>query len=116
MLLFIVEATNNIVVGVKHDYKITNSSMTASSWRPGYYPHAARLDKSIGNGSWCAGNNKQGEYLQVDIGKQRTILKVAVQGDSRYTFGVTLFSIAYSQNGASWEIYTENRVVKVSVD
>ena len=101
------------MVGVKNDYKIPNSSMTASSWKPGYYPYAARLDKSIGSGSWCAANNKEGEYLQVDLGKQLTISKLAIQGDSINSFGVTDFSIIYSQNGVFWVDYTEGGNIKV---
>lgn len=101
------------MVGVKNDRKIPNSSMTASSWKPGYYPYAARLDKSIGSGSWCAANNKKGEYLQVDLGEQLTILKLAIQGDSINSFGVTHFSIAYSQNGVFWVDYTEGGYIKV---
>lgn len=107
-------AANYIAVGVKYENEIANSSMTASSWKPGYYPYAARLFKSIGNGSWCAGNNKVGEYLQVDIGRERTISRLAIQGDSVNFFGVTQFSIVYSQNGVFWKNYTENEVVKVT--
>ena len=109
----VVMAASNIAVGVKYENEIANSSMTASSWKPGYYPYAARLYKSIGNGSWCAENNKPGEYLQVDIGKERTISRLAIQGDSINNFGVTQFSIVYSQNGVFWKNYTVNEVVKV---
>ena len=108
-----VEDHNNIAVGVKYDYEIANSSMTASSWMPGYYPYAARLDQSIGNGSWCAGINRTGEFLQVDIGQLRTISKLAVQCDSMNNFRVTSFILAYTENGFSWKNYSENSFEKV---
>ena len=112
--LIIVDKVNAKTVGVKNEHKIANSSMTASSWKlPGYFPHAARFDDSIGSGSWCAANNKQGEYLEVDLGRQLTISKVAAQGDSITNSGVTHFSIAHAENGVQFRDYRINGVVKV---
>ncbi|XP_022785985.1 uncharacterized protein LOC111326284 [Stylophora pistillata] len=92
-------------VGIQSIDKIANSSMTASSWKPGYYPYAARLSKSIGNGSWCAAATKQDEYLQVDLGKQYSLVKIGVQGDTAWGSGMKQFYIAYSRNGGMWTNY-----------
>lgn len=100
-------------MGIQHEDKIANSSITASSWKPGYYPHAARLYKSIGNGSWCAANMQQEEYLEVDLGQQLTLAKIGLQGDPVGGSGVTNFAIAFSRNGGHWEDYKINRVRKV---
>ena len=31
-------------------------------------------------GAWCARNNAAGEYLQIDLGKSKTVNAVATQG------------------------------------
>ena len=51
--------------------------------------------------------------MEIDLGTQLTITKLAVQGDSNRGYGVTSFSIAYSTNGAHWEDYTINGNIKV---
>ena len=100
-------------MGVKSHRKIANSSFTASSWKPGYYPYAARLEMSVANGSWCAARNEVGEYLEIDLGRQLFVAKIAVQGDSIQSYGVTSFSISYSKYGAQWENYMIHGNVQV---
>lgn len=100
-------------MGVKSHRKIANSSFTASSWKPGYYPYAARLEMSVANGSWCAARNEVGEYLEIDLGRQLFVAKIAVQGDSVQSYGVTSFSISYSKYGAQWENYMIHGDVQV---
>ena len=100
-------------VGVKSHRKIANSSLTASSWKPGYYPYAARLEMSVANGSWCAARHEVGEYLEIDLGRQLFVAKIAVQGDSIQSYGVTSFSISYSKYGAQWENYMIHGDVQV---
>lgn len=100
-------------MGVKSHRKIANSSFAASSWKPGYYPYAARLEMSIANGSWCAATNEAGEYLEVDLGRELVMAKIAVQGDSVLSYGVTSFSISYSKYGAQWENYMIHGDVQV---
>ena len=100
-------------MGVKSHRKIANSSFTASSWKPGYYPYAARLEMSVANGSWCAARHEVGEYLEIDLGRQLFVAKIAVQGDSVQSYGVTSFSISYSKYGAQWENYMIHGDVQV---
>lgn len=100
-------------MGIKNLNKITNSSLTASSWKPGHYPHAARLRSSIGDGSWCAAINKQEEYLEVDLGKELTLVKIALQGHPSDGSGVNSFAIAFSRNGGQWKDYKINGARKV---
>lgn len=88
--------------------------MTASSWKPGHYPHAGRLYHSIEDGSWCAAINKQEEYLEVDLGKELTLAKIALQGHPSDGSGVTSFAIAFSRNGGHWNNYKINGARKVS--
>ncbi|KAJ7386075.1 Inactive carboxypeptidase-like protein X2 [Desmophyllum pertusum] len=64
--------------------KISNSQITASSYKRYYEPHQARLHMTAsasGNGAWCAGQSyQQGEWLQVDLGGRKTITGIATQG------------------------------------
>ena len=87
--------------------------MTASSWKPGYYPYAARLYRSTGSGSWCAAAAKKDEYLQVDLGTQYNLVKIGLQGDAASGSGVKRFYIAYSGNGGKWTDYMIHGVAKV---
>ena len=100
---------------IKSLIEVANSSMTASSWKPGYYPYAARLYQSIGDGSWCAAVNKQEEYLEVDLGKELTLAKIALQGHPSDGSGVTTFAIAFSRNEGDWRDYKINGARKASV-
>ena len=97
-------------MGIERSDEISNSSMTASSWKLGYYPHAARLHANV---SWCAATNKQDEYLEVDLGKEVTLAKIALQGDPEEGSGVTSFAIAFSRNGGQWTDYKINGARKV---
>ena len=99
-------------MGIERSDEISSSSMTASSWKPGHYPHAARLHANV---SWCAGTNKQDEYLEVDLRKEFTLAKIALQGDPDDGSGVTSFAIAFSRNGGQWTDYKINGARKVRV-
>lgn len=116
MLFSLLSVTTKVYpVEIKSLAKVGNASMTASSWKPGYYPHAARLFHSIGEGSWCAAVNQQEEYLEVDLGKELTLAKIALQGHPRDGSGVTSFAIALSRNGGDWTDYKINGARKASV-
>lgn len=98
-------------MGIERSNEISSSSMTASSWKPGDYPHAARLHANV---SWCAARNKQDEYLEVDLGKEFTLARIAMQGDPDEYSGVSRFAIAFSRNGGEWTNYKINGARMVS--
>ena len=64
--------------------EIPNGAVTASS----FYaitnePWQARLNNiqtSGSTGSWSTGSNAIGQYLQIDLGKERVVNKIATQG------------------------------------
>ena len=99
--------------------EIPNGAVTASStWRPsaGYEPWQARLNNnktSGSSGSWSA-LNATGEYLQIDLGKERVVNKIATQGRPSYDQWVTSYKLLFSSNGAKWNEYQNNGVVKVN--
>ena len=115
IIFFLLSVTRDfLTVGIQNLATIANSSMTASSWKPGYYPHTARLYHSIGGGSWCAARNEQEEYLEVDLGKELTVTKISLQGHPSDGSGVTSLAIAFSRNGGYWTDYKINGARKVT--
>ena len=65
--------------------EIPNKAVKASSSWPytGYEPWQARLhniDTTGSSGSWSAGSNAIEQYLQIDLGKERVVNKIATQG------------------------------------
>ena len=99
---------------------IPNGKVTASShYGPGYEPWQARLNniqKHGSTGSWSAYQNAIGEYLQIDLGKERVVNKIATQGrpSTVYLQWVTSYKLLFSSDGAKWKEYQNNGVVKVN--
>ena len=53
-------------------------------------------------GAWCAGINRVGEWLQVDLGRDYTVTAVATQGRAGYDQWVTRFALEFSRDGLVW--------------
>ena len=100
--------------------EIPNGAVTASStYMPsaGCEPWQARLNnaQTLGSyGSWSALQNNNGQYLQIDLGKERVVNKIATQGRPSYDQWVTSYKLLFSSNGAKWNEYQNNGVVKVN--
>ncbi|XP_067031068.1 retinoschisin-like [Acropora muricata] len=99
--------------------EIPNGAITASStWKSsaGCEPWQARLNnaQTLGSfGSWCALQNNIGQYLQIDLGKERVVSKIATQGRPSYDQWVTSYKLLFSSDEAKWNEYQNNGVVKV---
>ncbi|KAM6426735.1 lactadherin isoform 1-T1 [Liasis olivaceus] len=95
------------------DQQITASSVyktwgiDAMAWHP-YY---ARLDKSGKTNAWAALTNKQGEWLQIDLRRQKKVTGVITQGarDFGHIQYVAAYKVAYSDDGKSWTLYKDSR-------
>ena len=98
--------------------EIPNRAVTASSYHgPGHEPRQARLNnnqKSGGTGSWSTLPNTIGQYLQIDLGKKRVISKIATQGRPSMDQWVKSYKLIFSIDGAKWNEYRNNGVVKVN--
>ena len=99
---------------------LPNLAITASSvWSyPSHAPWLARLNnvpKHGYEGSWSTQFNKAGEWLQVDLGKERLLTNLSTQGrpSAVYQQWVTSYNILFSSDSVKWEPYKENNVVKV---
>ena len=68
---------------------------------------AADHDASIG-GAWIARHNNVGQWLQIDLGPQRTTVKmVATQGRYGRSQWVKRYKLQYSQDGGSFRYYNK---------
>ena len=99
---------------------IPDSAVTASSsWSKSMHePWQARLNNvptSDSVGCWLAGTWNQGEWLQIDLGKEKLLTKLATQGRPSMDQWVRSYKILFSSDGTSWKEYKENGTVKVIV-
>ena len=93
-------------VGVASSIIIPDSQMTASSFwkeRINWSAMYGRLFNVSGSG-WCAGNNSESNWLQVDLGKEFYVGAVATQGGAR-RFYTTDFKLFYSSDEGTWQAY-----------
>ena len=98
--------------------EIPNRAVTASSYHGSeYVPWQARLNNiqtSRSTGSWSALQNTIGQYLQIDLGKERVVKKIATQGRPSYDQWVTSYKLIFSLDGTNWNGYQNNGAVKVN--
>ena len=100
---------------------LPDSAITASSvWPdPGHHPWLARLNNvpidGMFWGSWLAALNEAGQWLQIDLGEERLVTKLATQGrpSPEWSQWVTSYNILFSSHNYKWEEYKENDFVKV---
>ena len=98
---------------------LPNSAITASSvWpHPGHESWLARLNNvpiiGMSSGSWSAASNEAGQWLQIDLGEERLVTKLATQGRPSWDQWVTSYTILFSSHNVKWEEYKENDFVKV---
>ena len=94
---------------------IPNNRMTASSYfATGWEPWRGRLGHRGGSSCWGAKQNRVGEYLQVDLGQVKQIVKIATQGRADANYWVKAFELRYSLDKSQWTRYKVNGVAKVS--
>ncbi|XP_027057790.1 uncharacterized protein LOC113684595, partial [Pocillopora damicornis] len=85
--------------------EIKDRQITATSYRAQDFAHYARLK---GKKYWCAKANNKAEYIQVDLGKVKTISKILMQGRGNWYDWVTGFFLHYSYDGQRWKTYAES--------
>ncbi|KAL9950767.1 hypothetical protein ACROYT_G043325 [Oculina patagonica] len=103
----------NTPVGVE-TRKITDQQMSASSHWNQHYASNARLNNqaSMGPsgdtiwGGWCTDKLNKNQYLQVDLGRVRSVSGVETQG-YMYDMFVSSYKVNYSTDGLTWQSYKE---------
>lgn len=73
---------------------------SSSDGGPENVPWKSRLNND--KAAWCAGENNNNQYLQVDLGRSRTVSRITSQGHPGSAFWVTSFRLAYSVDGVFW--------------
>ena len=62
---------------------------------------------------WCpSSKSNPNDFIQVDMATVRVICAVATQGKSNGSY-TTSYKLAYSVDGAKWNVYKEENVEKV---
>ena len=94
--------------GAINDSQITSSSFWANRHEP-WHGRLRRPVTTDGIGSWASASLNKKEYLQVDLGEDRNLTRVATQGrPTDAVQWVTSYAILYSTDGLDWKMYTEN--------
>ncbi|EDO33236.1 predicted protein, partial [Nematostella vectensis] len=91
---------------------IPDSAMTASSYFIGdnyCAPKEGRIHSERDTKAWCAKQNVAGEYLQVDIGREVLLTKIATQGRGIYLQWVTSYELSHSRDGQAWTPYYDEQ-------
>uniref|UniRef100_A0A7N5P1H5 Lactadherin-like n=1 Tax=Ailuropoda melanoleuca TaxID=9646 RepID=A0A7N5P1H5_AILME len=110
-------------LGMK-SHLISDQQITASSvyknWgidALAWHPHYARLDKNGKSNAWAALTNKQGEWLQIDLRRQKKVTGVVTQGarDFGHIQYVAAYKVAYSDDGKSWTLYKDNKTNSIKI-
>ena len=100
--------------------QIPNEAVKASSYFGSRsIPWQARLNNvetSGYAGAWCTLQNAIGQYLQIDLGKERVVNKIATQRrpSEIVIHWVTSYKLLFSTDEANWNEYQNNGVVKVN--
>ncbi|XP_015762694.1 PREDICTED: lactadherin-like isoform X2 [Acropora digitifera] len=101
-----------------------DSQLTASSqWDGNHAPSQGKLnyqESRIKSGAWAAALNNGHQWLQVDLGSQKTVRTLATQGrnyDPHWPHGshaqwVTKYKLQYSNDGLHFQYYKEQGAVK----
>lgn len=64
-------------------------------------------------GGWAAGQVDTNQWLQVDLGSQHWVTRLATQGRNGYNQWVTKFNLQYSEDGRIFPYYREQgQIVK----
>ena len=96
------------------DGRIPDSAISASSFlHGGSLPSMVRLNSSF---SWIAADNETKSWVQVDLGRDAVIKKIATQGrPGNHSLWVKTYTLSSRANGETdWLTYRENVDVKAS--
>lgn len=102
---------------------IPNEAMSASSsLGTNYLPWMGRMGSKVGGGAWCAKNNDNTQYMQIDLGHVNEIHSLGIHGKegvSRHptveSSWVKSFTLSHSVDGMDWTDHAQDGVLKVCV-
>jgi len=85
------------------------SSWAASGHNARLYLHDDHTNKRIA--AWCVASwddFRKNPFIQVDLGRRRSIQYIATQGRDKYFERVSQYKISYSNDGTNFQPYMEN--------
>ncbi|XP_020914078.2 discoidin, CUB and LCCL domain-containing protein 1 [Exaiptasia diaphana] len=97
-----------VPLGVENN-GISDSQMTSSSSLD--ISHAASRGRLYGNSSWCSSSSSNISYIQVDLGRVKTVTGIATQGNPSRDIWVKSFILRYFRSGL-WHSYKEGKATK----
>lgn len=100
------------------DRSISDSQLTASSFKPNYDASNGRLNHvktASKGGSWCAAKSDAHQYLQIDLGKQMTYSGISTQGAGETQDWVKKYKIQKSNDGKLFQDHTEFGILVVRI-
>ena len=89
-------------LGMEDPNEIPDSAITASSYyNNNYRPSQGRLYQQYqgGSGSWLAKTNDQNQWLQVNLGGWKQVMRFCTQGRLDGAQWLTSYSLAFSYDG-----------------
>ena len=96
----------------RKDRIIPYANITASSsLSSNHSPALARLD---GPGAWCSAPNENSPYLQIQLGKKKSITKIMTKGSFKDLRWAKKYKIKYFKDG-KWVTYQKSDGSVVSV-
>ena len=98
---------------------ISDSQISASSeFNSGYGPSNGRLFYTPHNGrtgAWSSRTVDINQWLQIDFKRPTAIVGISIQGRAgSYNQYVTSYTLSYSQDGLSFQVYKPNGDLKVN--
>ena len=97
------------------DSAVTASSSAGHSLHEPWQARLKNVPTGQSTGSWSAALNQVGVWLQIDLGEEKVVTKLASQGRPSMDQWVRSYKILFSSDGTSWKEYKENGAVKVIV-
>lgn len=85
---------------------ISDNQISASSQLDGSHSATqARLNSEAG--AWSPLTNDLNQWLQVDLGSDTRVTRVATQGSNTYNESVTIYKLQYSDDGVTFQFYKD---------
>ena len=110
ILATVLPCTSNL--GVDHG-NISDAQITASTSKGTAYPYLGRLNSST---YWAADVANQNQWIQVALYSKTEVTGVIVQGRHDADEWITLYKVAYSLDGPTWEfVLDDNNTAEVKL-
>ena len=90
------------------DGGIPDHQISASSELDNFYASHGRLNEAGDNPAWCPDIVDANQWVQVDLGVQRLVTGVVIQGRGDTNHKVTKFTVQISNDDISYEDVTNN--------